>query len=327
MRAFISGTGSYLPEQILTNEDLAARVPGCDPDWVWEKLGIRARRIAAPDEQASDLGVKAARAALDNAGLGPEDLDGIVCVIGTGDVPLPATACYIQAKLGATRAFAFDLKSACAGAIAGTMTARGMVEAQMARHILVVGPQIFSRTTLNWQDRGTAPIFGDGAGAAIVSASETESAFVHSKLQSDGDLTHIVGQYIGGTERWYRPEDIAENRVVLEMDGRAVWDCAVTRLPEIVRALLSEARVTASEVDFVVSHQANRRLLFEIMDRLELPRSKTFTNVERYANTACASALIALDEAHRADCFRRGQTVVFMAIGAGMTWGAHLLRW
>ena len=319
-RAWIAGTGSYLPERVVTNEEVAAGAPGCDPAWVVAKLGIEARRVAAPDEQTSDLAVKAAVHALAMAGIEARELDGIICSVGTGDVPVPATACYIQEKLGASvsKGFAFDIKMACAGAVGGTIN-------YVTR---LASTQIISRTVLDWSDRSTAPIFGDGAGAVVVSpAPDASSGILASKLRSDGTLTGIVGQYVGGTKEWYTPEAIRDGLVKLEMDGRAVWDCASRELPEVVREVVAEGGYRLEDVDFVVAHQANKRLLYHVMEQTGVPLSKTYTNIERYGNTVAASALVALDETVRGGLVKRGDLIVMMAIGAGMTWGAHLIRW
>lgn len=330
MRAAIHGTGSYLPARVVTNAEVCEAAPGCTEAFILEKLGIEERRVAAPDEQTSDLAVAAAREALAQAGLRAEQLDGIICSVGTGDVPVPATACYIQEKLGASGAkgFAFDVKMACAGAVGGTMMARGLVESGMAEYVLVVGTQIISRTTLDWSDRRTAPIFGDGAGAVIIGRSpDGERGFLQSRLRTDGSLTGIVGQYVGGTREWYSPEAIADGRVKLEMDGRAVWDCAVRELPAVVREVVEASGHTLEDVDYVVPHQANRRLVERVLSDLGLSADKAWFNVDKYANTVAASAFVALDEAHRAGKLEPGALVVIMAIGAGMTWGAHVLRW
>lgn len=333
VRACIEGTGAYLPERVMTNDEVCALAPGCTSEFIEKRLGILERRIAAPDEQTSDLAVKAAVEALDMAQLPADALDGIICSVGTGDVPVPATACFIQDKLGlgGTRAkqpFAFDVKMACAGAIGGTMLARGMVESGMAEHVLVVGTQIISRTTLDWSDRVTAPIFGDGAGAMIVGQSpDPGRGFLASRLHTDGELAGIVGQKVGGTREYYSPEALQDGRAKLYMDGRAVWDCAVRELPAVVREVVAEAGHELADVNFVVPHQANRRLVEHVLDDLGVPHDRAWFNVEKYGNTVAASAFVALDEANRAGKLQPGALVVLMAIGAGMTWGAHLLRW
>jgi len=300
-----------------------------EEEWIERKLGIEARRIAHPNEQTSDLGAAAAKRALMMAGLDANDLDGIICAVGTGDVPTPATACFIQNKLGIeNNCFAFDIKMACAGAVGGTMLARGLIESGMAEHVLVVGTQIISRTTLDWTDRKTAPIFGDGAGAVVMSpSSDPEQGILQSKLRTDGSLTHIVGQYVGGTIEGYTPEAVRDGRIKLEMDGRAVWDCATTELPAVIREVVEMGGYSVDDVDFVVAHQANKRLLGHVLERTGVPLDKTYTNIERYGNTVAASAFVALDECVRQQHVKRGDLVVMVAIGAGMIWGAHLIRW
>lgn len=327
MRARISGTGSYLPARVMSNREVCERTPVTE-EWIVEKLGILERRIAAPDEQTSDLGAHAARAALEMAGLQPNDLDGILCAVGTGDVIAPATAGYVQHKLGITnRCFAFDLKLACAGTVGAILMARGMVESGLARHVLVLGTYILSRTSINWKDKFTAPIFGDGAGAVIVSRSEDDSEILESRMHTDGGQTEIVGRFVGGTRTPLTAAALEEGSHYLQMDGKAVWTCATTVVPEVVREVLGARKLKVEDVDFVVSHQANRRMIQHILDELGVPPEKTYFNVERYGNTSASSVLIALDEVVRAGRLKKGDLLVLTAIGAGMTWGAHLLRW
>jgi 3-oxoacyl-[acyl-carrier-protein] synthase-3 len=313
----------------MDNVELCERVPDSDPAWIRRKLGIETRRIAAEDEQASDLAAHAGKKAIEAAGLLPDDLDGVICAVGTGDVITPATASYIQQKLNIrNRGFAFDLGMACAGTISGIAMARGLIESGQCRHVLVVGTQVISRTSLDWDDRNTAPIFGDGAGAVVVSQSKDEnSRIIESRLRTDGSLAHIVGQYGGGTKDPLTPELVADKRHKLTMDGRAVWECAIKEMPAIVREVLAAQNMSPADLDFIVSHQANKRLLFAVMDELKIPTTKTHTNVEKYANTVAASVMIALDEAVRNKRIKKGDFVVLLAIGAGMSWGAHLLRW
>ncbi|MBI4820357.1 MAG: ketoacyl-ACP synthase III [Deltaproteobacteria bacterium] len=329
VRARISGTGSYLPARVMTNAEVCLTAQGTSDVWIRERLGIETRHIAADDEQTSDLGAKAALRALESAELSPNDLDGIICAIGTGDVITPATASYVQQKLGITnKGFAFDVKLACAGTIGGLMMARGLIESQLARHVLVVGTHIISRVSLDWTDRSTAPIFGDGAGAVILSRSDDPDAgIIQSRLHTDGSLTEIVGMYGGGTREPLTPELVARGGHFLRMDGRAVWDCAVREVPAVIREVLAAANLSVDELDFMISHQANKRLLATILDQVGIPLEKTFTNVEKYGNTVAASALIALDEAVRLGKIHRGDLVLLTAIGAGMSFGAHLVRW
>lgn len=329
MRAWISGTGSYLPERVVTNAEICERAKDTSDEWISTKLGIKTRRIAAPDENVSDLATNACRKALQRARLDPDQVDGIILALGTGDVLSPATAGYVQQKLGINnKCFAFDIKVACAGSMSGLMMARGLIESGLCKNILVCGAHIISRTGLDWTDRGTAPIFGDGAGACVVSRSpDGERGIIASKLGTDGSLTHIVGQYGGGTADPFTPELLAAGRHYLSMDGRAVWDCAVREVPAMIAAVLSDAGWTVDDVDFVVSHQANRRLLGEILQTAGVPITKTYTNVDKYANTVSASLLIALDEAAQLELIKPGDRLVLCAIGAGMTFGAHAMRW
>lgn len=328
MRAWISGTGSYLPERVVTNAEICARAPTTEA-WIVEKLGIHTRRVAAPDEQVSDLALHACRKALHRARLDPDRLDGIILAVGAGDVQTPATAGYVQQKLGiSSKCFAFDVKIACAGTIGAIMMARGLIESGMCQHVLVCGSHIISRTSLNWEDRSTAPIFGDGAGAVVVSRSpDPERGILASKLGTDGSLTEIVGQFVGGTRTPMTPELLAAGKHYLTMDGRAVWDCAVREVPAAIHQALELAGVTVEQVDFLVSHQANKRLLAEILSVTGIPIEKTYTNVDKYGNTVAASAMIALDEAAEQELIKPGDLVVLCAIGAGMTFGAHVLRW
>lgn len=328
-RAWIAGTGSYLPEQIKTNAEVCAGAPGCSAEFIVEKLGIHERRIAANDEQTSDLAVHAALKALEAAKISPEQLDGIICSVGTGDVQVPATACYIQKKLGvaAQRAFAVDIKAACAGAVGGTMMARGLIESGISKNVLVVGTQIISRTTLDWTDRRTAPIFGDGAGAVVMTAAPPDHGFLQSRFHTDGSLTDIVGIYKGGTLEAGAPELMGPGDPKLEMNGRAVWNCALEVLPKAVHDVVTAEGYTVDDVDFVVSHQANKRLLYHVLEKAGIPLNKSYTNIEHYGNTVAASAFIALDETVRKGLISRGDLIVLLAIGAGMTWGAHLIRW
>lgn len=328
MRATITGTGSYLPQRVMTNEEVCRRAPTTDA-WIRSRLGIETRRIAAEDEQASDMAAAAAAKALDAAGLRPNDVDVLLCALGSGDVQVPATAAYVQQKIGiSSRCMATDLRMACAGALGAIQLSRGLIQSGLARHVLVVGTQLGSRTSVDWTDRTTAPIFGDGAGAVVVSGTDDpRRGILAARLHTDGSLTEIVGQYAGGTREPLTPEVLATGRQFIRMDGRAVWDCAVRVLPEVVREVVTDAGMTLADVDFVVSHQANKRMLQHILGLLGIPEVRTYTNVERYGNTVAASALIALDESVRLGHVRPGMRVVFMAIGAGMSWGALVARW
>lgn len=309
----------------MTNAEVCAKAPTTE-EWIETRLGIRQRRIAAPDEQASDMGTHAARSAVASAGIALDQVDVILCALGIADVPAPATAAYIQHKLGMTHhPLAMDVRAACAGGLGGIHLARGMVESGLARHVLVVGSQLGSRTAVDWTHRVTAPLFGDGAGAVVVGGTTQEDkGILAGRMYTDGSQTEIVGHYGGGTRE---PNPADPLRRFIQMDGKAVWDAAVVALPATVREALADAGMSTADVDFVVGHQANRRLLLHILSLLEVPPERTFTNVEVYGNTAAASALIALDEAVRGGHLRPGMRTVLMAIGAGLTWGALVMKW
>jgi 3-oxoacyl-[acyl-carrier-protein] synthase-3 len=329
MRAFISGTGSYIPERVVTNEEVCRNAAGTSDEWIRSKLGIVTRHVASPDEQASDLAAHASRRAVEAAHLKPDDIDGILCAVNTGDVHLPATASYLQQKLGIRRhCFAMDVKVACAGAVGCIMMARGLIESGMAKNVLVTGIALISRTALDWTDRRTAPIFGDGSGAVVVSASPDDGhAILQSRFYTDGSEADVVGQLAGGSRMPMSAQVLADKRHLLHMDGKAVWESAVRHVPEVIREVVAAGGFTLDQVDFVVTHQANHFMIMHILKVLGVPRERTLTNVERYGNTGAAGALIALDESVRAGHVQPGKLVVLAAIGAGMTWGAHLVRW
>jgi 3-oxoacyl-[acyl-carrier-protein] synthase-3 len=329
LAARIAGTGSYLPARVMTNAQVCERAPTTDA-WIRERLGIETRRIAAPDEQASDMGAAAARKACEAARITPAQVDAIICALGSGDVMVPATAAYVQHKLGITHQCpAFDVRMACAGGLGGMHLARGLLAGGLANHVLVVGTQLGSRTSVDWTDRTTAPIFGDGAGAVVV-GHQTAGGGRHilaSRLHSDGGLTGIVGQFGGGTITPLSPEMLARGEHFIHMDGKAVWTVAERELPKVAREVVADTGWDISDVDFVVSHQANRRLLLHVLGLLGIEQARTFTNIERYGNTVSASALIALDEAARLGHLKPGMKVLLLAIGAGMTWGGMTVEW
>ncbi|MCP4501357.1 MAG: ketoacyl-ACP synthase III [Deltaproteobacteria bacterium] len=338
----ILATGSYVPEEIVTNDDIAALVPTSD-EWIQKHLGIKERRHAAPNEQSSDLAVNAAKNALQKAGLKETDLDAIIVGLGNGDVASPATACYVQKKLGA-QCLAFDIRAACAGFLVGLELARGMVGNGSHQNVLVIGVDVVSRTRIDWTDRTLPAIFGDGAGCAIIgrtssSASnlasvddtaaamgEPSSGFISAYFNTDGKSAHYVGIDAGGSVEPLSKAAIENKSHLLHMLGHEVWEHATRSLPDAIRRVLKDADAEASDLDFVVTHQANLRLIEAVLDDVGVPMSKTYTTVEKYANTLVASLPITLDEAVRAGHIKEGDLVLLTAIGAGMTWGAHLIR-
>lgn len=319
MRAVITGTGSYAPSRVMTNDDFAAYLETND-SWIRERTGIRERRIAAEDESTSDLAVMAATKALAAAGLSPSDLDGILLATATPDLLFPSSACLVQARLGASRAFAFDLNAVCSGFVYAMTVAKSMVESGAASRLLVIGSEVMSRS-LDWSDRGTAILFGDGAGAVVVEASSVARRGLETfRVRADGrhwEMIHVPG---GGARKTGEPPTI-------RMKGGETFKMAVRQLQESVEEVLAASGVGASEISLLVPHQANIRIIDALAGRLGLPPEKVMVNIDRYGNTSAASIPVALDEAVRGGRVREGERVLLTAFGAGVTWGSGLLTW
>jgi 3-oxoacyl-[acyl-carrier-protein] synthase III len=314
----ITGTGSYLPEKVLTNRDLEALVDTSD-EWIYTRTGIRRRHIAAATENASDLGLKASAKALEAAGIDATDIDLIIVATTTADMVFPSTACLLQAKLGAGPCPAFDLQAVCSGFVYALATADQYMKSGQYRHILVVGTEVYSRI-LDWQDRSTCVLFGDGAGAVVVSRSR-EPGVLASRLHADGrhaNILSVPGSVSGGA---------VCGRPLLQMEGNAVFKFAVKVLSEVAEETLAAARLTKQNLDWLVPHQANVRIIQATARKLGLGMERVVNTVERHANTSAASVPLALDEAVRDGRIRRGQHVLLEGVGGGFTWGAVLLRW
>jgi 3-oxoacyl-[acyl-carrier-protein] synthase III len=324
MKACIAGTGSYVPARVLTNADLEGMVATSD-EWIRERTGIRERRIAATGEACSDLAVQAGKRALTAAGLAATDLDMILVATCTGDYPLPATACLVQHQLGATKAGACDLSAACCGFVYALSVADAYVKNGM-RHVLVIGSEVMSAIT-DWTDRNTCVLFGDGAGAVVVSASDGESGILSTHLRSDGTLCELIMVPGGGSRTPPSEKVITERLHYIKMKGNETFKVAVRTLEEIARTTLSANHLRVEDLDLYVPHQANIRILKAVMDRLGLPIEKVMLNVDRYGNTSAASIPIALDEAVREGRIKDGSLVMLGAFGAGLTWASAMIRW
>jgi 3-oxoacyl-[acyl-carrier-protein] synthase-3 len=324
MKACIAGIGSYVPARVLTNADLERMVATSD-EWIRERTGIRERRIAAMGEACSDLAVQAGRRALTAAGLAGPDLDMILVATCTGDYPLPATACLVQHQLGATKAAACDLSAACCGFVYALSVADAYVKTGM-RHVLVIGSEVMSAIT-DWTDRNTCVLFGDGAGAAVVSASDGERGILSTHLRSDGTLCELI-MVPGGGSRTPPSEKVIDERLqYIKMKGNETFKVAVRSLEEIARSTLAANHLRVEDIDLYVPHQANIRILKAVMERLSLPIEKVMLNVDRYGNTSAASIPIALDEAVREGRIKDGSLVLLGAFGAGLTWASAVIRW
>lgn len=322
----ILGTGAYAPIKVLTNADLERMVDTNGP-WIESRTGIKERRIAAEGEATSDLAAEAGKRALALAGVAAEEIDLIIVATVTGDTPTPSCAAFVQAKLGAHNAFAFDVSAACAGSLYGMVIADQFIRTGAVKRALVIGAETLSRV-VDWTNRETCVLFGDAAGAMLLSASDEEArGLLASTLHTDGSLTDILGIYGGGSRRPFSQETLDDNAHKIKMRGREVFKAASRLLPEAVAKALRQAGLTAADITHVIAHQANLRIIESALATLGVPREKCWINIDRYGNTSSASMPITLDEANRAGRLKQGDVIAMMAIGAGMTWGGAILRW
>jgi 3-oxoacyl-[acyl-carrier-protein] synthase-3 len=323
----ILGTGSYAPERVLTNDDLSKMVDTSD-EWIRTRSGIRERRLAAPDQAASDLAVPAAQRALADAGLTAADIDLLVVATVTPDMPMPACACFLQAKLGIPSAAAcFDLNAACSGFVYALDTACAMLGSGRYRKALVVGVEKLS-SVVDWQDRTTCVLFGDGAGAVVVGLSdEPGRGLLGTRLGSYGESAELLCIPRGGSRAPATPESLQSRDHCIKMKGKEVFKLAVRSMDEAARDILEQHGVRADQIALVIPHQANLRIIEAISEYLELPLERFFVNVDRYGNTSAASIPIALDEARRGGRIKRDDLTLLVAFGAGLTYGSALIRW
>jgi 3-oxoacyl-[acyl-carrier-protein] synthase-3 len=323
----ILGTGSYAPERIMTNDDLSKMVDTSD-EWIRTRTGIRERRIAAPDEAPSDMAVHAARRALADARLAPADIDLLIVATVTPDTPMPATACFVQHKLGLpTSAACFDLNAACSGFVYALDTASAMVASGRYRHALIIGVEKLS-SVVDWQDRTTCVLFGDGAGAVVVGLRpEPGRGLLGTRLGTFGEGTDLLYISHGGTRAPTSAESLARHDHCIRMKGKEVFKLAVRAMDEAARDILEQHRIRADQIDLVIPHQANLRIIESISEYLELPMERFFVNVDRFGNTSAASIPLALDEARRSGRIKPGDLTLLVAFGAGLTYGSALIRW
>lgn len=323
----ILGTGSYAPERVLTNDDLAHMVDTSD-EWIRTRSGIRERRVAAPGEMTSDMGVQAARRALEDAKLTAADIDLVIVATVTPDTPMPASACLIQHKLGVpTTAACFDLNAACSGFVYALDTACAMIGSGRYRKALVIGVEKLS-AVIDWQDRTTCVLFGDGAGAVVVGGSdEPDRGLLGTRLGTLGDGADLLYISHGGTTSPSTPESIAQRDHCIRMKGKEVFKLAVRAMDEAARDILEQQQIRADQISLVIPHQANLRIIEAISQYLELPMERFVVNVDRYGNTSAASIPLALDEARRAGRIKPGDLTLLVAFGAGLTYGSALIRW
>jgi len=323
----ILGTGSYAPERILTNEDLAKMVDTSD-EWIIARSGIRERRIAAPDQATSDLAILAAQRALADAGAAASEIDLLIVATVTPDYPMPSTACFVQHKLGIpSTAACFDLNAACSGFIYALDTACALVGSGRYRRALVIGAEKLS-SIVDWQDRGTCLLFGDGAGAAVIGPSDKPGiGLIGTRLGALGEDTDLLCIPAGGSRTPTTAETLARGDQFIKMKGKEVFKLAVRVMEEAARDILEQHGLAAAQIGLVIPHQANLRIIDAIAQYLELPVERFFVNVDRYGNTSAASIPIALDEARRGGRIKPGDLTLLVAFGAGLTYGSALIRW
>ena len=326
LRTRIAGTGSYLPEKVLTNQDLEKKVDTTDK-WIVTRTGIRERRIAARDQATSDLAREAALQALEQAKVKARDIDLILVATFTPDTPMPSTACYLQTLLGARNAAALDINAACTGFVYGVAIADSMIRTGAVRNCLLVGAEVLSRWT-NWSDRGTCILFADGAGAAVlVPSARGRSEVLSTHLYSDGDQAKLLHVPAGGTRKPFSPAVMERNLHTIHMKGNETFKLAVKGMAQAAQQALKANGLTGSDIALFVPHQANIRIVEATAKRLRIPMSKVMVNIDRYGNTSAATIPIALDEAARRGRIKRGDIVLLDAFGAGFTWGSALIRW
>ena len=319
----ITGTGSYLPPRRLTNADLAAELAAkgveTSDEWIVDRTGIRARHFAAPDVTSSDLAVEAATRALEAAGLQPADIDLIIVATSTPDMVFPSAACILQHKLGISGCPAFDVQAVCSGFVYALTVADAMIKTGSASRALVIGAEVFSRI-LDFSDRTTCVLFGDGAGAVVLEASETPGILA-SDLHADGKYVGIlcVPGHVAGGQVLGSP--------LLTMDGQAVFKLAVGVLDSAARAVLAKANLTAADIDWLIPHQANIRIMHSTARKLKIPLEKLIVTVDQHGNTSAASIPLALDEAVRSGKVKKGDVLMLEGVGGGFTWGAVLLKY
>ncbi len=323
-RAVIVGTGSYVPERILSNADLEKMVDTSE-QWIIERTGIRERRIAAEDEATSDMAAIAAQRACADGNIDPTEIDLIIVCTVTPDQPFPSTASMIQGRIGAVNAGAFDLQAACAGFIYGLSVAASMISTGMHRRVLLIGADTLTRY-VDYTDRKTCILFGDGAGAVVLAASDEDRGIMHYRLHADGEHSQVICLPAGGSRLPASVETLAARQHYIQVEGRRVFKFATNAFVNLTRDAMKACGLSVDDVALLVPHQVNARIIEAAIRRLDFPREKCFVNIDRYGNTSAASIPIALDEACREKRIVRDDTIITMGFGAGLTWGATVLK-
>jgi len=323
--ATITGTGMYVPDERLTNADLEKMVDTSD-EWIVERTGIRERRISAKHQASSDLALIAAQNALDMAGIDASEVDQIIVATTTPDRILPSCACTVQAKLGATKAAAYDMFAACTGFIYGLGIARGAIGTGLADTVLLIGVEQLSRI-VDYSDRNTCVLFGDGAGAAVLRPCAAGDGILSVSIQSDGELGNLLEVPAGAGALPASHETVDAHGHFIKMRGKELFKVAVRGMSDTLRQVLTDSDLDASQLELIIPHQANQRIVEAVRERLEIPAERVIVNIERYGNTSSASIPISLDEVVRAGRLKPGDNLGLVAFGGGVTWGASVARW
>jgi 3-oxoacyl-[acyl-carrier-protein] synthase-3 len=323
--AGIIGTGSSLPERIMTNSELE-KIVDTDDEWIRTRTGICERRVADENTATSDLSTAAALKALENAGLKPEDIDLIIVATVTPDMMFPSTACIVQKNIGAFNAAAFDLEAACSGFLYGLSVAENFIKTGYCRNVLVIGAETLSKIA-DFSDRNTCVIFGDGAGAAVVSEVPEGYGILSTHIGADGRGGHLLTQPAGGSRIPASIESVQNRQHYIKMDGSEVFKFAVKIMGEAAEKALEKCGLTKEDIDYLIPHQANIRIIESATKRLKISKDKVYVNIDKYGNMSSASVAIALDEANRKGFLKDGDRIVLVAFGGGLTWGSAVLRW
>ena len=323
--AAIAGTGSYVPEKVLSNLDLMKIVDTSD-EWIIQRTGIKERRIADDNQTTASMGVTACQRALEDAGADAQDIDAIICATITPEMYLPATACFIQDKLGASRAAAFDVAAACSGFVYSLEVANLFIQSGRYRNVLVVGSETLSKIT-DYQDRGSCILFGDGSGAALLSATgHPDRRILYTHLKSDGTRWDLL-QLPGGGSRYPFSQEVLDKRMhYMKINGRAIYKFAVTTMQELIVEAMKACNLKPEDVKMIVPHQVNQRIIDSATEKLGIPPERVYINIDRFGNTSSASVPIALDEARRTEKINAGDAIIMVAFGGGLTWASAVAR-
>ncbi|MBC8284500.1 MAG: ketoacyl-ACP synthase III [Nitrospinae bacterium] len=326
-KAAVAGTGSYVPEKILTNKDLEESLDTSD-DWITTRTGIKERRIAAENESASTMGAKAARQALESAKVSPDQVDMIIVCTSSPDVLFPSTACFVQKELEAFNSAAYDISAVCSGFVFGLSIAEQYLKAGRYEHILVIGSEVNSRI-VDWTDRSTCILFGDGAGAVLLKRKEQSEpiGILSTHIYSDGALTDLITVPGGIGRTGVNKQDVDDKNYFIKMSGNATFKVAVKRMSNVIQEALKFNNIKIEDVHLLIPHQANQRIISAVAEKLNFPEDKIFMTIQKYGNTSAASIPIGIEDARREGRIQPGDISVLGVVGAGLTWGAGVIKW